>query len=267
MEFVKLQCNICFSVAEIKNYFMQPIDRLTMIPVLELDTCKHQLCSMCIRKIRKRKKIPCPLCRVESLHFNVYSINRNVVDVIKCSVTSVAQWNKINDNFDAASLASVLFEKSLLDDAEDSNNAANSDDTMLSESQAILKKLQVDIAEQTQLNIKRQLDLNKLQQTGVFMQEKLDRIKNDYNNMHKSFKELQLKRISTEKALKSLNDDYAKLAAKNARLSNENKVLSNKNIELIKHKNLLQNEYTTLQSYKCITNATTITTNVTINVD
>ncbi|ABE68473.1 CG30 [Plutella xylostella multiple nucleopolyhedrovirus] len=264
MEFVKLQCNICFSVAEIKNYFLQPIDRLTIIPVLELDTCKHQLCSMCIRKIRKRKKVPCPLCRVESLHFNVYSVNRNVVDVIKCSVTSVAQWNKINANFDAASLASVLFEKSLLDDAEDNN--ANADDTILSESQAILKKLQVDIAEQTQLNIKQQLDLDKLQQTSVSMQEKLDKIKSDYNNMHRSFKELQLKRITTEKALKSLNDDYARLASKNAKLSSENKVLSNKNIELIKHKNLLQNEYTTLQSYKCITNAT-ITTNVTINVD
>lgn len=70
---------------------------------------------------------------------------------------------------------------------------------MLSESQAILKKLQVDIAEQTQLNIKRQLDLNKLQQTGVFMQEKLDRIKNDYNNMHKSFKELQLKQFQLKR--------------------------------------------------------------------
>ncbi|AGA16239.1 cg30 protein [Thysanoplusia orichalcea nucleopolyhedrovirus] len=266
MEFVKLQCNICFSVAEIKNYHLQLLDRLNIIPVLELDTCKHQLCSMCIRKIRKRKRIQCPLCRVESLHFNVYSVNRNVVDVIKCTASSVAQWNKANDNFDAASLASVLFEKSLLDDTEDNDASGNA--TALSDLQLTLKKLKTDIAEQAQFNIKQKLAVDKLQQAYVSMQEKFNVMKTDYNNMHKSVKELQLKRITAEKTLKSLSDDYAKLFAKNTKLSSENKILSNKNIELIKHKNLLQNEYTELQqkTYKYVTNAT-ITTNVTINVD
>ncbi|USC25932.1 cg30 [Palpita vitrealis nucleopolyhedrovirus] len=254
MEFVKLQCNICFSVSEIKNYHLQPVDRLNIIAILELDTCKHQLCSLCIRKIRKQKKLPCPLCRVNNLYFNIYSVNRNIVDVIKCNVANIVQWNKSNDDLDAASVAALLFEKSLLDASED-YETVNINDSQL---QTTLNKLQLNVFKQNQLNAKQKLIFDDLQETNKHLQTKLNSIRSEYNSINKLSKELQLKRILMEKSIKILQEDHAKLAAKNVKLSNENKILSNKNIELIKHKNLLQKEYLNQKSHTF-----TYTTNVT----
>lgn len=253
-------------MAEIKNYFLNSMDRIIIIPILELDTCKHHLCSMCIRKIRKKKKLPCPICRDENLYCNLYSINRNVVDVIKCNVVNIYHWNKTETNIDAASLANVLFEKSLFDDG-DNNKTEDSNDDTISTSEAILKCVKAEIAEKTKFNIKQKLICEKLKETNSTLQKKIDKIKIEYDDLYRKVNGLHVKRITMEKSLKALNDEHAKIVIKNAKLINQNKMLSNKNVDLIKHKNLLQNEYTTLKqkTYTCVTNST-ITTNVTIDL-
>ncbi|ANF29705.1 ORF-57 [Catopsilia pomona nucleopolyhedrovirus] len=289
MEFVKLQCNICWSVAEIKNYFLNGPDCLNAIPIVELATCKHQLCSMCIRKIRKQKKVSCPICRKDNLYFNLYSVNRNVVDVIKCSVANISQWNKTEqtNDTDAASLAAVLFEKSLIDNDNDDDN--NDDDNNNNEllngnniktvqesnkksvcaAETLLKCVQIKIFEQTKLNIKQKLIHEKLTDTNCVLQNKINKAKCEYDDLYRKVNELHLKRITLEKALRALNEEHAKIVNKNAKLTNQNKTLTNKNIDLIKHKNVLLNEYTTLKqkTYTCIVTNSTITTTTTTTID
>ncbi|AOT85538.1 cg30 [Cyclophragma undans nucleopolyhedrovirus] len=265
MEFVKLQCNVCWSVAEIKSYFFNCVDRINIIPIVELHSCKHHLCSTCVRIIRKKKKVLCPLCREENAQFNLYSVNRNVVDVIKCSVASVQQWNMVDTMYiNAASVASTVFEKSLVDEDDDyggggdgggDGGGSNASDAVTKIAETALDRIKRDVCEQTKLNIKQKMIFEKSKEIGDNLQNKISKMKSEYDDLHRKVKSLQLKRITSQKALDALNREHVKISNKNSLLTKQNKCLSSKNIDLIKHKNILYKEYMTLaQKYNVVTN-------------
>lgn len=269
MEFVKLQCNICWSIGEIKKNNSVSIDNINILPIAELFSCKHQLCLMCIRKIRKKKKIVCPMCRCENGCFNIYSVTRNIIDYIKCDVNNINIWNASskNNSIDAASFGSVLFENSLYSDEDEKEVSLNTEEHVsLIESK--LLHINQEITKQNTENIKQMIECQKLEKDCDFKKKivsdyenKINKIRLEYNNLIKKNKNLKLKHITAEKALEAINKEHVKILNKNQSLINQNKLLSNKNIELIKHKNLLQKEYTTFQkTYTCITKSTIITT-------
>nr|AFS51947.1 DekiORF69 [Dendrolimus kikuchii nucleopolyhedrovirus] len=265
MEFVKLQCNVCWSTAEIKSYFSNCVDRINIIPIVELYSCKHHLCSTCVRIIRKKKKALCPLCREENSQFNLYSINRNAVDVIKCNVANIQQWNTIDtDYINASAIASTVFEKSVIDADDDDDHQKDKDngnggdsDVIFKNAETLLNRIKKDIFEQTKINIKQKMVFEKSKEIGENLQHKIVKMKTEYEDLHRKVKGLQLKRMAAQKALDTLNREHFKIANKNSLLTKQNKCLSNKNIDLIKHKNILYKEYMTLaQKYNTITNMT-----------
>lgn len=221
-------------MGEIKNYYMQAVDVITILPIVELYTCKHQLCVTCLRKIAQRgrdKRVECPMCRRKSSHFNVYNVNRNSVDVLKCSVVNVRERKHLN--VDAASLARNLLEQSLID-----VEPAADDCFKPSELQIVINQLQTQIDAQTKLNYNLQLQSNVLEQTVNEVNERLNKIKNDYNEFCKLMYTLCDKKLREERALKLLIDKHAQWIDKNIIIESENKRLTNENVVLIRDNNL-----------------------------
>ncbi|AUR45093.1 Cg30 protein [Spilosoma obliqua nucleopolyhedrosis virus] len=238
MDTVKLQCNICCSVGEIKNYFLQPADVITILPIVELYSCKHQLCVTCVRKIAQRnrdKRIECPMCRRKNAHFNVYNINRDSVDVLRCAVADAREHKRFTGLVDAASLARGLFERSLLDVEPDLNNI-----TKPSELQSVLKRLQTQIDEQTKVNYDMQMHAATLAQTIEEINDRLRKSQNDYNNVCKQIETVRVDRLREERAIKALSDKRAQWTIKNAEMQRENERLTNENINLIRDSNLFK---------------------------
>ncbi|AHD25556.1 cg30 [Choristoneura murinana nucleopolyhedrovirus] len=238
MDTVKLQCHICCSVGDIKNYFLQPADVITILPIVELYTCKHQLCAMCVRKIAQRtgnKRIECPMCRRKNAHFNVYSVNRNSVDALRCAVADVREYGCFNGLVDAASLARGLFQHSLLDAEPTPENTAKP-----SELQIVLKRLQTQIDEQTQANYELQLRATALSQALEEVNYRLNRSQSDYSEACKQVETLRGDRLREERALKTLTDKHAQWTDKNVKMQRENDKLTNENIGLIKDNNLFK---------------------------
>lgn len=262
---VKLQCNICLCVAELNR--TAAYDTIHIIPIVELSVCKHHLCLSCARQIRSKKKLCCPMCREENVHLNIYSVDRHTVNYIKCNVNNIFIWNKkttnkiVNVELDAPMIAKIIFENSLLDEEqqqqeEEDEKLKKSNTFSINENDLneTLKQIKSEIHEQTKFNIKQKLMLRKLEDeytiknnTLISLQGKICKIKKYYDDLYKNINELRLKRITWEKRLDLINGQYTTLLEKNKCLILENKNLANKNIDLIKHKNLLLKEYVTLK--------------------
>ncbi|AGR57103.1 CG30 [Choristoneura rosaceana nucleopolyhedrovirus] len=229
---VKLQCSICYSVGEIKNYFLLPTDTITVLPIVELYTCKHQLCATCVRKIAQRgrdKRVECPMCRRKNAHLNVYSVSRNSVDALRCAVSDVREYGCFNGLVDAASLARQLFEQSLLDAEPAPENPFKP-----SELQNVLERLQTQIDKQIKVNYEIQLRADTLTQTFEELKERLNKSQSDYNDVCKHMEALRNDRLREERALQKLINEHAQWADKNAKMQRENDKLTNENIGLIK---------------------------------
>ncbi|AKN80973.1 CG30 [Lonomia obliqua multiple nucleopolyhedrovirus] len=264
MDSVKLQCNICLSVAEIKQIdLFDELDRIIIIPVVELYICKHHLCITCIRKIRNKKKLLCPMCRAENQYFNMYSVNNNKIDYVKCNINNVFCYNESVDKIDVASLAKILFHNSLLHEEPDENEDKDKDKynkcaNNLMVAEMYLKNIKNEISEQTKFNIKQKLALKKLEydcvnktQTINSLHNKINKCKNEYNDLNRKINELKIKRLIAEKEINSINKMHIKILNKNKLLTEQYKMLSKKNIDLIKHKNILQKEYMLLTQKTC----------------
>ncbi|QBC76048.1 cg30 [Neophasia sp. alphabaculovirus] len=240
MDTVKLQCHICFTVAEIKNNFMQPVDAINMVPIVELHLCKHQMCVTCVRKIAKRNKdkhLECPMCRRKNAHFNVYSVNRNVVEVLQCGVNDVREQVYPRCLVDAGSLARNVFERSILLETEyNINDFATTPEDL----RTVLTLLQEQINEQTKLNYTLHLQSETLTQTNEAIERRIEKSRNDYNNVCKQMEAVRNTRIKEERALKTLADKRTQWAERNAKLQQENEKLANENIKLIKDYNLFK---------------------------
>jgi Zinc finger, C3HC4 type (RING finger) len=260
MEVVKFQCNICWSVAEInKNNIFS--NNIYILPIAELFLCKHQLCLACIRKIRTKKKIICPMCRRENLKFNIFNVTGHNIDLVTCYVENVKVWSESVHNIDVATLGSLLFENSLCTDNDgDEKDVANP---------IKLAQIQEEIVKQNATYTKQVVELNKLQEECELKKQiisesetKIATLRFNYLNLLQKNKNLRLKHITAQKALESLNKEHVKLVTKNQVLMTQNKMMMNKNIELIKHKNILEKEYMNLtqKSYICITKSTIVTT-------
>ena len=238
MDSVKLQCFICCSVGEIKNTFLQPADVVTIVPIVELHSCKHQICATCVRKIRQRRRhVECPMCRHENTHITVYSVNRNVVEAIRCGVGEVRELSNLNGMLDAASLARNVFERSILLETEYNNNEPAITPENL---RSTLTRLQEQINEQTKINYNLYLQSQTLTQTNEAIERRIEKSRNDYNDVCKQMEAIRNIRIKEERALKKLADKRTQWVERNAKLEQENKQLTNENIELIKDYNLFK---------------------------
>nr|ALR70197.1 cg30 [Anticarsia gemmatalis multiple nucleopolyhedrovirus]ALR70510.1 cg30 [Anticarsia gemmatalis multiple nucleopolyhedrovirus]ALR71767.1 cg30 [Anticarsia gemmatalis multiple nucleopolyhedrovirus]ALR72397.1 cg30 [Anticarsia gemmatalis multiple nucleopolyhedrovirus] len=239
MDTVRLQCHICFTVAEIKNNFLQPADAINMVPIVELHLCKHQMCVTCVRKIAQRnrdKRLECPMCRRKNAHFNVYSVNRNVVEVLRCGVNEVREQVYPRCLVDAGSLARNVFEKSILLETEYNEPATTPDDLRI-----VLTRLQEQINEQTKLNYTLHLQSETLTLTNEAIERRIEKSRNDYSDACKQMEAVRNIRIKEERALKTLADKRTQWAKRNAKLEQENQQLTNENIKLIKDNNLFKN--------------------------
>ncbi|AKR14148.1 putative transcriptional regulator [Dasychira pudibunda nucleopolyhedrovirus] len=238
MDTVRLQCHICCSVGEIKNYFLQPVDAITILPIVELHTCRHQLCVMCVRKIAQRgrdKRVECPMCRRKNAHLNVYSVNRNSVDVLRCSVADVREHGRFGGLADAASLARGLFEPSLLEAEPAPDNSFGPNELQL-----VLKRLKAQIEAQTRTNYDLQLQATALERTIEEANDRLGKCRGEYSDACKLMDELRGDRLRAERAVKALADEHAQWADKNAKMRRENDRLTNENIGLIRDNNLFK---------------------------
>ncbi|AAQ91700.1 cg30 [Choristoneura fumiferana DEF multiple nucleopolyhedrovirus] len=236
MDMVRLQCHICYTVAEIKNNFLQPADAINMVPIVELYLCKHQMCVTCVRKIAQRnrdKRLECPMCRRKNAHFNVYSVNRNVVEVLRCGVNDVREQVYPRCMVDAGSLARNVFERSILLETEYNEPATTPDDL-----RTVLTRLQEQINEQTKLNYTLHLQSETLALTNEAIERRIEKSRNDYNDACKQMEAVRNTRIKEERALKTLADKRTQWAERNAKLEQENQQLTNENIKLIKDNNL-----------------------------
>lgn len=238
MDTVKLQCHICCSVGEIKNHFLQPADVITIVPIVELYSCKHQFCTTCVRKIAQRgrdKRVECPMCRCKNKHFNLYSVNRNVVDIIRCSVTEVREQGRFGGLVDAASLARSVFEGSMIDD-----EPASKTPVKLNDFQIVLKRLQTQIDTQTKSNYDLQIQATNLARANEEINDRLLKCQSDYNDACKQIEVLRCDKVKEERAIKALADKRAYWADKNAKLRSENEKLTSENISLIRDNNLFK---------------------------
>ncbi|QDL56967.1 CG30 [Dione juno nucleopolyhedrovirus] len=238
MDPVRLQCNICCSVGDIKNHFLQPTDVITVLPIVELNSCKHQLCVTCVRKIAQRgrdKRVECPMCRRKNAHFNVYNINRNSVDALRCSVTEVREYGRFNGLVDAASLARALFEQSLFD-----GDPAPEEPLKPNEAQTVLKRLQAQIDEQTVKNYELQLRALALARTVEEANDRLNKTQHDYGHVCKQMEALRGERVRQERALAALVEKHAQWTDKNAKIERENERLTNENTIFIRDNNLFK---------------------------
>ncbi|UZE89743.1 CG30 [Parapoynx stagnalis nucleopolyhedrovirus] len=249
MEVVKFQCNICWSVAEIKQNINIFSDNIYVLPIAELCLCKHQLCLACIRKIRAKKKLVCPMCRCENFQFNIYNVTGNNVDFATCYMEHMKEWAQSLNNIDVASLGSFLFENSLCTEEDEKNN--DTPDLVK------LSQLKEEIVDQNIKYTKQLVELKKIQEECdskkkiiLESETKIAKLRCDYLNILKKNKSLKLKQITAQKALESINREHVKLVTKNQTLMNQNKMLINKNIELIKHRNILEKEYTNLTHFQ-----------------
>lgn len=225
-------------MGEIKNYFLQPVDVITILPIVELYSCKHQLCVTCVRKIAQRardKRVQCPMCRRKNAHFNVYNINRDSVDVLRCGVSDAREHKRFNGLVDAASLARGLFERSLLDVEPGPNNFAKPN-----ELQTVLERLQMQIDEQTKINYDMQMRAAVLAQTVEEVNDRLIKSQNDYNNVCKQVEAVRVDRLREERAIKALSNKRAQWVVKNDEMQRENERLTNENISLIRDSNLFK---------------------------
>ncbi|AJD09227.1 cg30 [Condylorrhiza vestigialis mutiple nucleopolyhedrovirus] len=240
MDIIRLQCHICYTVAEIKNNFLQPADAINMVPIVELHLCKHQMCVTCVRKIAQRKRdkrLECPMCRRKNAHFNVYSVNRNVVEVLRCGVNDVREQVYPRCIMDAGSLTRNIFEKSILLETEyNINEPAITPDDLRN----VLTRLQEQINEQTKINYTLYLQSQTLTQTNETIERRIEKSRNDYNDVCKQMETIRNLRIKEERALKKLADKRTQWVERNAKLEQENKQLANENIELIKDYNLFK---------------------------
>jgi membrane-associated HD superfamily phosphohydrolase len=189
------------------------------------------------------------MCRCENVYFNLYNVTRTGIDYIKCHVNSVGIWKESTDNItDAASFASVFFENSLLD-LKESEVLLNTDEENESLINAKLARLNEEIIKQNSKNMKQIIEFQKLQIISdskrkiiTDYENNINKIRLDYNNKVKKNKILKLKHILAQKALQFVKEEHVKILQKNQILINQNEMLTRKNIELIKHKNLLKTE-------------------------
>jgi hypothetical protein len=238
MDTVRLQCHICFTVAEIKNNYLQLADAITIVPIVELHLCKHQMCVTCVRKIAQRntdKRLECPMCRRKNAHFNVYSVNRNVVEVLRCGVNDVREQVYPRCLVDAGSLARNVFEKSVLLETEYNTNELV---TTPNELCTVLTRLQDQINEQTKFNYTLQLQSETLMQTNEAIERRIENSRNVYNNAYKQLEAVRNTRIQEERSLKTVVEKHKQWVERNAKLKKKNEQLENENIKLIKDYNL-----------------------------
>lgn len=249
MDTVRLQCHICCSVGEIKNYYLRPVDVITILPIVELHLCKHQICVTCVRKIAQRnkdKRIECPMCRRKNLHFNVYSVNRNVVDTFRCPVAEVREHGRFNGLIDAASLARGLFEKSLSD-----ADAAPENPAKPIELQTTLARLQGQIDEQTKLNYDLQLKTAALMRANEEVGNRLNKSRDDCKEINKQIELLRSDKLQEERSLKALAHKHIQWLDKNNKLQRQNEQLTKENIKMIRDNNLFKQKKTHKRKADC----------------
>ncbi|AAK85640.1 CG30 [Epiphyas postvittana nucleopolyhedrovirus] len=237
MNFVKLQCPICFSVGEIKNYYLQTIDVVNILPIVELHQCKHQLCATCVRKIMQRarnKRLECPMCRHKNLYITMYSVNGNVVEKLLCKVNDVREQTFPNGLLDAASLAHTLFNKSLIDSTD------NDELTKTSDLNTVISRLQMQINEQIKINYNLQLQSVTLVQANEAIEQRITNSRVNYQDACKQIEILRRTRVQEEQTIKNLMHKRVQWSERNAKLEKENEELTNENIRLIKDHNLLK---------------------------
>ncbi|BBD51436.1 CG30 [Samia ricini nucleopolyhedrovirus] len=235
MDSVRLQCHICCSVGEIKNTFLQPVDVVTIVPIVELHSCKHQICATCVRKIRQRRRhVECPMCRHDNTHITVYSVNRNVVETMRCGVSEVREFDRLGGMLDAASLARSLFEKTLID-------AESVDEFTPGDLRSVLTRLQSQISERAKANHDLQLQAGVLTRANEIVERRIDKGRGELTEVRKQLEELRRAKASEERALKLLANKRVRWTDKNAKLERDNRDLENENIRLIRDNYLFKN--------------------------
>ncbi|ACO53525.1 cg30 [Euproctis pseudoconspersa nucleopolyhedrovirus] len=107
MNSLTVSCCVCFANNKIvyknknKNY-------LYVMPLASLQ-CGHSFCISCINLIKIGISVKCPLCRCQSDEAVMYSINRNMVNLIAVRPTCVKCVFQKNGNVDGVHFAKKLF--------------------------------------------------------------------------------------------------------------------------------------------------------------